>query len=235
MATPMAAPTRGPRAIDVRRPSKPPRMAPASAPPMAPPIPPPRPPSTQADDGEDQGQRAGSDRERPDLRRHAASDQFPERRPAAVGQVEAEDRADHDPDDGRDGEARVIRPPPKPSAARTAAIPMPIEEQGPVEQCPAHGSEDPLVEPQEQPDPQEQPGEQQDADGDADEDRDLADLAADLADLGLCQVDVGADQPLECSPGRAYLVTQAGRGLVRPRAGGSVVRFGARLRPWRDR
>jgi hypothetical protein len=102
-----------------------------------------------------------------------------------------------------------------------------------VEQRPAHRSEDPFVQPQEQADAEQESGEQQDAEGDADEDRDLSDLAADLADLGLGQGDVGADQSLECPPGRAQLVAQAGRGLLRPRAVGTGAGFGVRLRPWR--
>jgi hypothetical protein len=97
-----------------------------------------------------------------------------------------------------------------------------------MEDPPPDRAEDPLAEEQRQSDSEEESGGDRRADGEPGVDRDALDLVDDLAELGLRQLNVSADQPLGCIPGSPELLEEAGRILGRNR------RVGRRIgRRWR--
>jgi hypothetical protein len=80
-----------------------------------------------------------------------------------------------------------------------------------MEDPPADRAEDPLPEEQRQADREEEGGRDPRGDGNAAEDGDLLDLVEDLADLGLRQVYMRADEPLARCLRRADLFAEARR------------------------
>jgi hypothetical protein len=85
-----------------------------------------------------------------------------------------------------------------------------------VQNPPAHRAQQPLAQEQGPADRQQQGREQDDRDGQGAEGKDPSDLAGDLAELGLGQVDVGTGQRDRGRPGGADLRAQARGRLARP-------------------
>jgi hypothetical protein len=111
-----------------------------------------------------------------------------------------------------------------------------------VQQPPPDRTEDPLPEEQRQADRDEESGNDPCADGDPGEDRDLLDLVCDLGELGLRQLDMGADETLRGLSRRPDLSAEAwriasgspcaGRGGIARRGIGLGRRPGVGLRRW---